>query len=307
MARKSALAVLWVLALCPLCLCGERDLADRLGRLAKAHKGKVAIAVKHLGTGESYALNANEPMPTASLIKLAVMIEVYQQVAEGKIKLSDLVTLREEDKVPGSGVLTDHFTAGLTFPLRDAVHLMIAVSDNTATNLVLDKIGIGATAKRMEAWGLPNTKIHAKSFRGSTTSMFPERTKQFGLGSTTASEMLVLLEKLHGGKVVSPAACKEMIALLKKCQDHEKFPRFLPENVAVAHKTGSVSDARTDAGLIELPGGPVALCVLTAENADRRWVVDNAGNLFCANVAREVYDYFQAKVPEKKDKERTSR
>src|SRR5262249_38319807 len=150
------------------------------------HKGKVAIAVKHLGTGESYYLNADEPMSTASLIKLAVMVEVYQQVAEGKIKLTDPVTLRKEDKVPGSGVLKPYFTDGLTFPLLDAVQLMIAVSDNTATNLVLDKIGIGATAQRMEAWGFPNTKIHAKSFRGSTTSVYPARTKRFGLGSTTA-------------------------------------------------------------------------------------------------------------------------
>jgi beta-lactamase class A len=307
MTRNIAISVVWVLSLGPLCLGGEPDLAERLGPLARAHKGKVAIAVKHLASGESYALNANEPMPTASLIKLAVMIEVYQQAAEGKIKLSDTVTLHEEDKVPGSGVLTEHFTAGLTFPLRDAVHLMIAVSDNTAANLVLDKIGIGSTAKRMEAWGLPNTKIHAKSFRGSTTSVFPERTKRFGLGSTTAGEMLVLLEKLHGGKLVSPATCKEMIALLKKCEDREKFPRFLPENVTVAHKTGSVNDARTDAGILYLSGGPVALCVLTAENADNRWVVDNAGNLFCANVAREVYDYFQAKGANKSAKERTSR
>jgi beta-lactamase class A len=204
------------------------------------------------------------------------------------------VTLRQEDKVPGSGVLTDHFTAGLTFPLEDAVHLMIALSDNTATNLVLDKIGIGATAKRMDAWGFTNTKIHAKSYRGSTTSVFPERTKTFGLGSTTAREMVGILEKLHQGTLVSPEACKAMLALLQKCDDVQKFPRFLPPGTKVAHKTGSVNKARTDAGILYLPGGPVAVCVMTAENEDERWVVDNAGNLFCAKAAKEVYDYFKA-------------
>src|SRR5438132_6492990 len=226
-------AALVELQWCVLLLCNatENELASRLGPLAKEHKGKVAIAVKHLGSGESYYLNADEPMSTASLIKLAVMIEVYEQVAEGKAKLSDPLTLRQEDKVAGSGVLTEHFTAGVTFPLRDAVHLMIAVSDNTATNLVLDKIGIGATAARMEAWGFPNTKIHAKSFRGSTTSVFPERTKRFGLGSTTAREMVEILAKLHAGKLVSPDACKEMLDLLKKCDDNAKFPRFLPESI----------------------------------------------------------------------------
>jgi beta-lactamase class A len=285
------------LQLCFLFLCEPPDngLASRLVPLAQAHKGKVAIAVKHLSTGESYYLNADEAMPTASLIKLAVMIEVYQQAAEGKIKLSDSVTLREEDKVPGSGVLTHYFSPGLTCPLRDAVRLMIAVSDNTATNLVLDKIGIGSTAQRMEAWGFPNTKIHAKSFRGSTTSVFPERTKRFGLGSTTAREMIEILSKLHAGQLVSPAACKEMLALLRQCEDNAKFPRFLPESIKVAHKTGSLSNARTDAGILYLPSGPVAVCVLTAENEDHRWVLDNAGNLFCARVAREVYDYFSSK------------
>src|SRR5438552_3090414 len=112
-----------ILSVCFGMSTGASDLESCLGPLVKGHKGKVAIAVKHLVTGESYYLNADEPMPTASLIKLPVMIEVYQQVAEGRIKLFDPVTLRQEDKVPGSGVLTEHFTPGVTFPLRDAVHL----------------------------------------------------------------------------------------------------------------------------------------------------------------------------------------
>jgi beta-lactamase class A len=262
-------------------------------QLAQQHHGKVAVFIKHLETGEEFGVNENEPMPTASLIKLPVMVEVYQQVAEGKIKLSDPITLRKVDEVPGSGVLTDLFTPGVTLSLRDAVRLMIGVSDNTATNLVLDKIGIGATAKRMEAWGYPNTKIHSKSFRRDT-SVFPERSKQFGLGSTTAREMVNLLEKIHKDKVVSPEACKEMIAALKLCSDREKFPRFLPADVAVAHKTGWAGDVSTDAGILYWKKGPVAVCVLTCNNEDKRWSVDNAAHLFCARVAKEVYDYFNS-------------
>ncbi len=267
----------------------EGGLEARLAPLAKAHKGKVAIAVKHLGTGESYYLNADEPMPTASLIKLAVMIEAYQQQAEGKVKLTDPVTLHKADKVPGSGILTYHFSDGATFPLRDAIRLMIVFSDNTATNLVLDKIGIGSTAQRMEAWGYPNTKINAKVYRGSTTSIDPARTKKFGLGSTTARDMVGLLEKLHQGKIVSPEACKEMLEHLKKCEDKDKFPRFLPAGTVVAHKTGSVNEVRTDAGILYLKSGPVAVCVLTNDNADKSWRADNA------KVAKAVYDYFTEK------------
>src|SRR5207245_3906560 len=142
--------------------------------------------------------------------------------------------------------------------------------------------------------GLPNTKINAKVFRASTTTINKERSDRFGLGSTTAREMIELLERLHQGKLVSPEACQAMLEHMKKCDDKDKFPRFLPPKVVMAHKTGSVSDARTDAGLIYLPGGRVAVCVLTAQNADKTWRADNAGNLLCAKVAKEVFDHFNS-------------
>ena len=300
MASQACLGILCLFSLCPLCLCGDSSsLESRLVPLAKIHKGKVAIAVKHLGSGDSFYLNADEPMPTASLIKLPVMLELYQQAEEGKVKLTDRVTLRTNDKVPGSGILTNHFSDGTTFSLRDACRLMIAFSDNTATNLVLDKIGIASTGKRMAEWGCPNTKINAKVFKGSTTSIDPERTKKFGLGSTTAREAVQLLEKLHQGKIANPEACKEMIGHLKKCEDKTKIKRFLPEKIEVAHKTGSVSDAKTDAGIMYLPGGPVAICVLTAQNEDKRFRDDNAANILIGKIAKEVHDHFAKKAPAK--------
>jgi beta-lactamase class A len=272
-------------------------LEERLAPLAKAHKGEVAIAVRHLLTGESYTLNGDKVMPTASLIKFPVMLEVYLQVAEGKVKLSEMVTLHEKDKVPGSGILTSHFSEGATFPLRDAVRLMIAYSDNTATNLVLDKIGIASTNKRMAAWGCPETRINAKVFLGSKTSVNPERTKKYGLGSTTANDMIRLLEKVYKGEVVDAKVCKEMLEHMKNSQFKDTFQKLLPAGTKVAHKTGSVSDAKTDAGILYLKSGPVAVCVLTANNADKRWETDNAGMVLCARVAQEVYRYFSAKAP----------
>ena len=275
--------------------CDDKALADRVAPLVKAHAGHVAVAVKRLdGEGELY-LNADEAMPTASLIKFMVMIEFYQQIAEGKVRPGDMVVLKDADKVPGSGILTQHFSDGATFPLRDAVRLMIVYSDNTATNLVLDKIGIASTGQRMQAWGLPNSRIHAKVFRGDTTSIDPERTKRFGLGSTTARETIQLLEKLHHGKLVSADACKEMLGHLKKCDDKSKLKRFLPEKVAVAHKTGSVSDVKTDAGILFLPSGPVAICVLTAKNEDKSFRDDNAASILIGRIGKAVHDHFEGK------------
>jgi D-alanyl-D-alanine carboxypeptidase (penicillin-binding protein 5/6)/beta-lactamase class A len=170
---------------------------------------------------------------------------------------------------------------------------MIVYSDNTATNLILDRIGIAATGKRLEALGFPGTSIYAKVFRGSTTSINPERTKQFGLGSTTAREMVGLFELLHEGKLVNAAASREMLEHLKKCEDKDKLKRFIPAKVVVAHKSGTVSDARTDAGILYLPSGPVAVCVLTAHNEDKSWQADNAGNVLCGRVAEAVYRHLK--------------
>ena len=266
----------------------------RIAALTDAHKGQVAVAVKHLVTGETYYLNADAVMPTASLIKVAILIETYYQADEGKLKLTDRITLREEDKMPGSGLLTAHFSAGASFSLRDALQLMISVSDNTATNLVLDRVGVANVNKRMEAWGLKETRLNAKVFRGSTTSVDSARTNRYGLGSTTAREMAKLMEDLQAGDRFRPALKQSVLGLLRQNEDKAKFTRLLPPGTTVAHKDGSVSDARTDAGIIHTPTGPVVVVVLTAKNEDRRWASDNAGDLLCARVALAVYEHFRA-------------
>jgi beta-lactamase class A len=225
------------------------------------------------------------------------MLEVYQQVAEGKVKLADPVVLHEKDKVPGSGILTYHFSDGATFPLRDAVRLMIAHSDNTATNLVLDRIGIASTNRRMAQWGYPDCRINAKVYRGSKTSVDPARTKKYGLGSATPKHTVKLLAKLYRGECGDKQATKEMIEHLKKCEYKDALRRFLPPSVSVANKTGSVSDAKTDAGILYFPGGPVAICVMTAQNRDRRFAQDNEASIFIGRVAEQVYLHYVESPP----------
>lgn len=272
-------------------------LSERLMPLIEAHRGRAAVAVKHLKTGEQFAYHEHEVMPTASLIKFPVLIELYRQAEAGKIDMQKTLTLKEDDKRPGSGILTPHFTAGTTFSLRDAARLMIAFSDNTATNLVIDEIGLPATTETMKQLGCPNTQLHNKVFMGSQTSIAPERSKKYGLGSTTAAEMLKLFESLNKQEVVSQMASTQMLEHLKACQERDKFPRFLPPGTVVAFKGGSVNDARTAAGLIESPSGAIAVCVLTTENEDRQWTPENAGEVLCARVAREAFDYFNLPAP----------
>ena len=268
-----------------------QSLPERLAPLISAHEGDVAVAVKLLTTGETFSYRADEPMPTASLIKLPVMIEAYRQAAEGKINLADMVTFKDQDKTPGSGILSTHFSDGATFSLRDAIRLMIAYSDNSGTNLVVAKIGLPATTAEMERLGLTNTKLHAFVFR-SNSSIAPERSKQFGLGSTTANEMIRLVEMIQAKKIVTPEACDAMLDHLRHCED-KRLSRLLPAGIKVAHKTGSVAAVRTDAGLIEAKSGPIAICVLTNNNKDQRWTAENAGEVLTSKIARQVYDYFE--------------
>ena len=292
MTRK--LLVFLLLLLFPVTsLCAqEKTLATRLMPLIRAHQGKVAVAVKHLDSGESFFEAEDEEMPTASLIKFMIMLEVYLQVSEGKVKLDDKLTLKKTDMVPGSGILTYHFSEGATFSLRDATRLMIVFSDNTATNMVLDHVGLASTNKRLDEWGYTKTRLNAKVFLGGKTSLDPERTKKFGLGSTTARETLLMLEKVHEGKVVSREVCDEMLGHMKKCDDKLKLKRFLPESLVVAHKSGTVSEARTDAGILYLPGGAVAICVLTSQNTDKTYKDNNAANVVIGRIAQQVVEHF---------------
>lgn len=269
----------------------ETDLPAAIRSVVAAHRGKIALAVRHLENGTEFGHEPDAVMPTASLIKLPVMVTAYRLADEGKLDLNRMLTLKAEDKVPGSGILTTHFSPGAQISVRDAIRLMIAYSDNTATNLVLDQIGLKTTAQTMEQLGYPNTKVHAKVFRGDT-SVFPERSKQFGLGSTSPREMIALLTLLHQKQLASPVACEAMLEHLSACEDKDKLVRELPAGTKFAHKTGSVNAVRTDAGIMTTPAGPIAICVMTSDNEDKRWTRENAAEVVCGRIGRAVYDHF---------------
>jgi D-alanyl-D-alanine carboxypeptidase (penicillin-binding protein 5/6) len=269
----------------------KKTLADVLGPAIKAHRGDVAVAVKHLKTGETFEHNAKEVMPTASLIKFPVMIAAYDAVQKGKVSLDDMIEIKKDDQVPGSGVLTSHFSPGTKISLRDAIHLMIVYSDNTATNLVLDKIGLPATNELTASLECPETRVNSKVFKRET-SIAPERSKKYQLGSTTARDMVKLAELLYAKKLVTEEASQKMLDHMFACEDKIKVPRKLPPGTRVAHKTGSVNLTRTDAGVMETPNGPIAFCVLTNNNQDQRWTDDNEGDLFCAEIGAAIFQYF---------------
>ncbi|MEZ6135313.1 MAG: serine hydrolase [Pirellulaceae bacterium] len=275
------------------------DISNVLQPLINSHQGDVAVAVALLNQDNeiqiAWSHNGDRVMPTASLIKLPVMIEAYRQAATGLVSLDTLLTLDETDKVPGSGILSEHFSAGAQLPLRDAIRLMVRYSDNTATNLVLDVIGLDSTAIAMNELGYPETQIHSKVYRRDT-SINLERSKKYGLGSTTANDMVDLLVRLERCELGSTKDTEAMRTHLLSCDDTGRFPRFLPSGTPVAHKTGAVNRTRTAAGIIYAPSAKIVLCVLTDNNKDESWTNENAAHLLCANLAKAAFDFAQRTV-----------
>ena len=212
------------------------SIADAIQPLLKGYQGDTAVAVYHFESDTHWSVRGDLVMPTASLIKLPVMVEAYRQVAIGNIKLDQAIELKKEDMVQGSGILTSHFSPGTTISLRDAIRLMIVYSDNTATNLVVDAIGLRATTAAMKELGLVETQLNSKVFRRDL-SIAPERSEKYGLGSTTAVDMVNLLTKLKRCELASPEATESMLDHLINCDDKSRFPLLLPTQVKVAHKT----------------------------------------------------------------------
>ena len=276
----------------------SNSIADTIQPLIKGYQGDVAVAVYHLESDTHWSIRGDVVMPTASLIKLPVMIEAYRQVAAGKVQLDQRIDLRKEDMVQGSGILTSHFSPGTSLSLRDAIRLMIVYSDNTATNLVVDAIGLPATTAAMKELGYTETQLNAKVFRRDV-SIAPERSEKYGLGSTTAHDMVNLVTRLKRGELASLESTEAMLDHLVQCDDKSRFSLLLPTKVKVAHKTGSVTRVRTDAGLLMGPGCTIALCVLTDNNKDIRWTDDNAGNKLSADIAKAVYELLAPKTVDK--------
>ena len=267
------------------------QLGESIQKLCDQHDGTVAIAIEFIESGHTIFINEDQVMPTASLIKLAVMHEAYDQANSDTLDLSKKIILKEEDKVPGSGILSNHFSEGLTLSLHDAIHLMITYSDNTATNLVLDHVGLQQVCDGMAKMGLAETRINAKVYRGSSTSISPERSELYGLGSTTAKETLSLLKQIYQKNAVSKSASEAMLSHLFTCDDDTKLAAGFPTGTPFAHKTGAISHARCDAGIVEVADESIVLVVLTANNRDQSWTNSNQALELCKGIGRLVYTH----------------
>jgi beta-lactamase class A len=251
-------------------------------------KGKVYLFAKNLDTGETYSFNGDERVKTASTIKVAVMIEAFARVAEGRAKWTDELVLTKAARYGGSGVLPE-LSDGLRLTLRDCVSLMMLVSDNTATNMVLDYLSTDAVNARMDALSFKQTRIMRRVGSGgeSKEGKDPDN-KRFGLGATTPHEMVDILSKLDRGEIISKAASKEMIDLMKREQARYAIGRTIAD--PMASKYGALDHLRSCNAIVYSKRGKIAIGITVDDMPEVNWSVDNPGYLLMSRLSLILID-----------------
>ena len=268
-------------------------LRKKLDSIADAHHGVVGYSVIDLESGARISRRGDETFPTASLIKVAVLVTVYDLVAKGQLSLDDPLTVLKIDQVPGSGVI-QYLHSGTVLTVHDAAWLMSTISDNTATNLLLDRIIIRRVWAKMDSLGLTHTRVHSKSFlRISSVAM--DSSAKYGLGVTTPNEMAHLFELMAQGKAVNPQADSAMLDILEHNGNDMMLQRYAG-GARAAHKDGETDQVRSECTLWYLRNR-VVVCVMTRENQDQRWIIDNEAQLTMSNMGLAIINAFGGVPP----------
>jgi beta-lactamase class A len=217
--------------------------------------GVLAVAILDLSTGQKYLFHADEVLPTASSIKIAILAEFYHQAQLGKLKFTDLYTLQQADLVGGSGI-AEALTPGVTrLTLRDVAALMISVSDNSATNIIIDRIGMENVNALLDSLGLTHMRLRRKMMDLKAAGEGRENI-------ATPRELMTLLEDLYRGKVLNKAMTEDFFKLLS-IHKESYIPRELPEDLRVANKPGELEGVRNDSGIVFTGHRPYVISVMT--------------------------------------------
>lgn len=268
---------------------------EALAPLLTSFSGRASVALFRCADGQEFHHQSEVVMPAASLIKLPILIAALQQVVRGRLGLESRYSLALEDQVPGNGVL-QYLGAGLTPTLADLLTLMIIVSDNTATNLLIDLVGREAINECCAGLGLTGTELVGKL--SLPTAQLNERQRRGERNRTCASDMLTLLLKLEQGDLLPPPQRALALTILRRQLYTEALARYLPtdleltpDGVQVASKSGCLRGVWHDAGLVYAADGrPLyALVVMTEQSQDRSFAWEQEGMMLIAAISREVY------------------
>lgn len=251
-------------------------LMEEIASFANQLKGTLGMALKDVNN-QYYYWNEDVLFPAASMIKIPILIELLRRHDKGDISLETEVRLKDKDKVGGAGVLKE-LHSGLSLSLEDLAYLMIIISDNTASNMLIDVLGMESINQTIKKMGLVHTSLKRKLM------VSPDLPP---VNFTTPRETLILLQSLEEGSFLSPASSEKAIKILLKQQYNEKIPFYLPREVKVAHKTGEITGVRHDAGIVFLPQRTYILALFTKDVEDGR-----QADQIIARISRCIFDYF---------------
>jgi beta-lactamase class A len=224
--------------------------------------GVMGVSIEDLKTGDYFFLHENEIFAQASSIKIAVLANLYLQAQQGKLKLTDLYTVQASDLVPDSDIMGG-LTPGVTrITLRDLATMMVAVSDNSATNVLIERVGMDNVDAMLDSLALSHTRLRRKM-------MDLEAAKQGRENISTPREMMTLLEAIYRGKLLNQESTTDFFKVLSTNKD-SWIPRDLPANLKIANKPGSLEGVRNDSGIVFVEGRPYVICVMTSFLSNER-------------------------------------
>jgi beta-lactamase class A len=218
--------------------------------------GVMGVAIEDLSTGDHYFLHEDEVFAQASSIKITVLANLYLQVQQGKLKLTDSYTVQSSDLVPDSDIMGG-LTPGVTrLTLRDLATMMVAVSDNSATNVLIDRVGMANVNAMLDSLGLTHTRLRRKM-------MDLQAAKEGRENISTPHEMMTLLDAIYRGKVLNKESTADFFTMLSSNKD-SWIPRDLPADLKIANKPGALEAVRNDSGVVFVEGRPYVICVMTS-------------------------------------------
>ncbi len=261
------------------------QLHEQLASIDRGFSGQIGVAAYQLTTGESVEYNAHHRFPTASTIKLAIAVEGFRQLHGGEHQRAEKITLGEADKLAGTGVLRE-FDAGLELTFMDLLRLMMVVSDNTATNLLITALGIDRINATLRELGVVDTEL----LRPITFELENGRIPNIGLG--TPADFALLLRHIPTHKALTAASTDELLAIMRRQQYREFLPRYLPVTSWVANKVGMLPGVRNDVGIVGREHPEYVIAVMTEGCADLSSGVDNEGTLAVARISHLLFDHF---------------
>lgn len=256
-----------------------QKLRNRITKISERLDGVLGVAVKDLKKGDTIFINENEIFPQASSIKIAILLEVFKQVEGGKIKWDEFIDLKKEMKVGGSGILQILGEPFLSISIKDLCKLMIVLSDNTATNILIERIGMDSVNKRMENIGLKMTKLNRKM-------MDIQASREGKENLSTPYETLGLLEKIWRGEILKEPFQSEFLKILSIPKD-SYLKKGISENIPVASKPGSLPGVRCESGIVIQEKRPYIICVMTAFLKKQE-----EGEFTISEISRLVYEHF---------------